>query len=229
MATLVRAIEAAEPTDDRSLRSLTAQICGPVAVGPAIIDVEVLRRGSGVSTIAARLLQGDELLSYAVGMLGRARADRPARSYIEAPALPPWRDVPPMPSEVLSSAPGFAREFEFRNVGVMPFQGATSATAAGWVRPRRPGPLRDAAYLAALIDVYWPTIYSVMPAPRPIGTIAFTLDIAGTLEGLNPEAPLFSRSFSVSEREGYVVEVRELWGEDGRLLAVNHQTVAIIR
>jgi hypothetical protein len=51
----------------------------------------------------------------------------------------------------------------------------------------------------------------------------------GTCEGLDPEAPFSFRSRAVAEAEGYTVEMRELWGEDGRLVALNQQTIAIIR
>ncbi len=42
-------------------------------------------------------------------------------------------------------------------------------------------------------------------------------------------APIFHCGRGRGARDGYVVELRELWGEDGRLLAFNHQTFAIIK
>ena len=226
IATLVRALEASEPAKDRSLRSLTAEICGPVLVGPAAITTEILRRGTGVTTLAARLTQGSEVLAHAVAVLGRPRGDRPRRAFLPPPSPPPWRDVSVLPPPPAAT---FANLFEFRCVGPLPFSGGAEPIASGWVRSRNPGPARDSAYLAALIDTFWPALFSIEPAPRPMGTIAFTFQIAETTDGLDPDAPLFLKAYMLAEHEGYTVEQRELWGEDGRLLALNQQTFAVIR
>jgi hypothetical protein len=229
VAALIRAMEASEPTPDRSLRSLTAEICGPVLAGEIEIAVRVLRRGSGVTTLAAQIEQDGEVAAHAVGVLGRARADRPRRSFLAPPSPPPWREVAPLPDPPPAFVPRFARFLEMRNVGPAPFSGAAEPEASGWVRMKNPGAARDAAFLAALADAYWPAIFSVEAATRPVGTIAFTFQPLGTCDGLDPEAPFFNRARVVAEAEGYTVELRELWGEDGRLLALNEQTIAIIR
>jgi hypothetical protein len=62
-----------------------------------------------------------------------------------------------------------------------------------------------------------------------MATISFTADIVGSTDGLDPEAPLFHEARVLATRDGYSTELRTLWGEDGRLLALNHQTLAIIR
>jgi hypothetical protein len=62
-----------------------------------------------------------------------------------------------------------------------------------------------------------------------MGTIAYMLQIVGTLDGLDRDGPMLHRSRAFATCEGYSVEMRELWGEDGRLIAVNPQTLAVIR
>jgi Thioesterase-like superfamily len=64
---------------------------------------------------------------------------------------------------------------------------------------------------------------------RPMATIAFTLEVVGELDGLDPDAPLIYRAAAPVCGGGFFVETRELWGEDGRLVAINHQTFAIIQ
>ena len=65
-----------------------------------------------------------------------------------------------------------------------------------------------------------------MAAPRPLATIAYTLDIVGGVAG---DAPLLYRGTVPVAGDGYFLETRELWTEDGRLVAINHQTFAVIR
>ena len=80
LANLVRAVRSCEPETDRTLRTLSAELVGPVLPGTAQIRVEMLRRGTGVSTMAARLVQGEELLAHAVMVLGRKRSGRSSTS-----------------------------------------------------------------------------------------------------------------------------------------------------
>ena len=52
---------------------------------------------------------------------------------------------------------------------------------------------------------------------------------APALDGLDPMAPLLYRATAPVCADGYCLETRELWGEDGRLVATNQQTFAIIQ
>ena len=226
LAMMARAAETFAHAPERALRTLTAELCGPVLPGPAEISVEALRVGSGMSTLAARLVQGNAVQAHAVAVLGRSRDPEPAASSLERPAMPPWRDTAEVSDQALM--PRFARHFEYRPTGPAPLAGG-EARAAGWVRARRPGAARDAAYLIGLADAYWPALFGALRAPRPMATVTFTLDLIGTCDGLDPEAPLFHDSRTLVARDGYAPEMRTLWGEDGRLLAINHQTFVIIR
>src|SRR5690606_21365142 len=99
----------------------------------------------------------------------------------------------------------------------------------GWVRPKNPGAKRDAAYVAACIDAYWPAHLSRESQLRPMATVAFTVQPRPHFEGLDPEAPHFYRARVLATDGGYSVETRELWGEDGRLLGLNQQTFVSIK
>jgi hypothetical protein len=65
--------------------------------------------------------------------------------------------------------------------------------------------------------------------PRPLATIAYSLELLGELAGVAPDAPLAYRGTVPVCRDGYFVETRELWTAGGTLVARNHQTFAIIR
>jgi hypothetical protein len=232
LGNLARAIAAFDETDSpappRSLRAITAELCGPVLTGLNSIRVERLRTGTGVSTIAARVERDGEVLAHAVGVLGRDRALGTDFRDLERPAMPPWREVE-LAAARLSFGPSFAQFFEFRPLGARPFSGAAEAVTSGWVRPRDPGPARDAAYVTSLIDAWWPAIFARLTEPRPMATVAFTIDLVEGLDGLDPASPFFYTARSLWSRGGYAVELRQLWGEDGRLVALNHQTFTIIK
>lgn len=229
LAMLTRAAEHAAADPARALRSLTAQIVAPVLPGPTEIATEILRAGSGVTAVAARLVQRGEVCAHAVATLGRARQTYDAAPTLTPPSPRPWRELTSIPPG-LPMAPTFTRHIEQWPTGPLPFSGAGSALeTAGWVRLRRPGPARDAAFVIALADSYWPGFLAAASAPRPSATLTFSLETMADLVGLDPDAPLFYRARILGARDGYAVEAREVWGEDGRLVALNQQIFAVIR
>lgn len=225
-AALIRALEASAP--GRPLRSLTAELFAPVSVGSATLKLETLRAGNAMTTTSVRLLQNGELCAQAVGVLGIPRVSDRDQVRLEKPVMKPWRECevlavePPM-------GPVFAQHVEFRPTGPWPFSGAKEPITEGWVRFKQQGPTRDAALLAAIADTYWPALFLIEEAPRPMATVAFTFQPFANFTGLDPEAPFFIRAKLAAADAGYTVEFREVWGEDGRLLALNQQTFVIIK
>lgn len=225
-AAMIRALEASAP--GRPLRSLTAELFAPVTTGPVTLALETLRAGNAMTTAAVRLVQNGEVAAQAVGVLGMSRVSDGAQVRLTPPTMRPWAA-----SEVLAveppMGPVFARHLEFRPTGTLPFSGAKEPVTEGWVRFKAQGPTRDAALLAAIADAYWPALFLLEDAPRPMATVAFTFQPFANFAGLDPDAPFFIRATLAAADQGFTVEFREVWGEDGRLLALNQQTFVIIK
>ena len=233
LGAMVRAATDTVAAADRRVRSVTAELLGPVLPGPATLHVEKLRQGSGVSAARVRLLQDSgtgvvEEQACAVVVLGKPRPNTPAFSQRVVPALPDWREAtivdvePPL-------GPVFASNFIFRPTGAYPFSGATQATAAGWIQPREPFAAWDAALVVACADAWWPTILATLEEVRPMATITFALELLVDPASLDPSVPLFHDAKCESCVDGYAVEHRALWTAEGVLVAENQQLFAIIR
>lgn len=220
---------AAAFVDDAALplRSLTAHLCGPVKPGEATLAASSLRRGNNTAVVEVRLEQGGELQSHAVLLFGRARPTA-CDNAPTLPERPDWRSLPVAPVGP-PFGPVFAQHFEYRIAEGIPLAGEAEPYSSGWIRPKEPGDSRDEAFLASCIDAWWPASFTRLEAPRPFGTATFTLQILGDFEGLDPDAPLFHRERQQAGTDGYLAEFRELWGEDGRLLAMNQQTMVLIK
>ena len=227
--TMIRAIEQRVADEARAVRSVTAELPAPVDAGPAELAVDVIRAGSAVTTARCALIQAGELKAHAVAIAARPRSDAPVWNELAPPAAPPWQSIAPAPNAGMF--PEFAQHFEYRLVSGLPMTGGRPE-AIGWIRPRQPiARRRDASYVAALIDAWYPAALVRLREPRPMATIAYTLDIVGSLDGLarDDNAPLLYRGVVPVAADGYFVETRELWGDDGRLIALNHQTFAVIK
>lgn len=229
LGAMARAMVACEPDATRWLRSLGGELVGAVTRGPCTIDVQLLRRGNALSSLDATLRQGDgdEVLARASAVLGRDRAvDRSWGPTLDEPP-PPWSGLSPLPWG--PSVPEFAQHFEFRLTGPLPFSGAPQAVASGWIRARNPPAQLDAGALAAMADAWWPSAFSIEPRPRPMATVAFTMQNLLGARTLPGDVPLWHRARSLAASEGYFVELRELWTEHGELVALNQQTFVWIK
>lgn len=222
-AAMVAALETV--SQGRPLRSLMATLCGPVAVGEAQLTVESLRDGSKLSAGVVTLRQGAGVMAHAIGVYGEARADQTVWRGLERPVCPAWTGGMQLPQ---GAGPTFTQHFDYQPEVGFPHTGGPPLTE-GWVRLRgASGPL-DAALLTALIDAWWPAAFVAMPEFRPMGTIATTIDLLPVPPGLDASRPVWLRVRLLAGAEGHLVESRELIAEDGQLLALNHQTQALIR
>lgn len=228
IAAAIRAIEQRVADPRRKARTVTAEIPGPTLPGAATFTVEVLRSGNSVTVARAALAQAGEVTTHVVAVLAATREvpDPPTWRELTAPASPPWHTIAPLAAD--GTFPEFARHFEYRIVAGIPASGGAAQTI-GWVRPRAPGEARDAAFVAALVDAWWPATLVRTKAPRPLATIAYTLELVDDLATVDRDAPLLYRGTVPVAGDGYFLETRELWSSDGRLLAINHQTFAVIR
>jgi hypothetical protein len=227
LASLTRAIEAVCGSETLKLRTLTAEICAPVLPGQADARIELLREGSGTVTAAARLEQAGAVVAHTVAVLGRDRVRDTDAPPPRRPTMRPFGDVKPI--DFGGMGPPFANHFEYRPTGAPPLSGVVEGGASGWVRARDAGAPRDAGYLVAMADAWWPALFSRLDRLRPLATITFTLDLVGSCDGLAPDAPLYHHADLLASSAGYAPELRTLWTEDGRLLTINHQTFVVIR
>ena len=125
-AIVLRAILAEVSDPERTPRSITLHYLRPPAVGPCEVAVTVERAGRGLTTVTARLSQGDKDCILALAALGVAR---PGATFDDHPA-------PVMPSPRGARAP-------VRRASSRPVPGPLrhpSRPGLGPLRARRRGP-----------------------------------------------------------------------------------------
>jgi hypothetical protein len=226
LGTLARAMIASEPDPSRQLRMIAGEICAPVLSIESRVEVSVLRRGKNLTNLDARMIQDGEVVARASAGLS---APRRTGGDVYMPSPPDRKPIAESGPAVMPSppAPSFARHYEFHVTGPLPFSRGDEPVVHGYVRERTPPSMLDAPAIIGLLDSFWPALFSVASAPRPMATAGFTAELLADPRSLDPAAPLFYRAHVAALRDGFFVEMRELWFEDS-IVAMNQQTFAIL-
>jgi acyl-CoA thioesterase len=214
-AILVRAMEAELAAPERQLRSLTVHYPRVPPEGDVEVRVTVERSGRGLSTVSARLVDGEKLIALAVGAFS-GEYESPV-SYDDAAmpegVRPPPDPMPPAPDD---GPMPFARQW--RMVGALGRDGRPHT--GGWMAPREDHPV-DAALLVALADAWIPAPFVVTGQPFAAPTIDLTVHIRARLP--RPAEPVLGEFRSSLARHGFFEEDGRLWAPDGTLLAQSRQ------
>ncbi|MEZ4288940.1 MAG: thioesterase family protein [Polyangiales bacterium] len=224
--TLARALELTE-NSERPLRALTGEIPSPLGVGAALVQTRTMRRGKGLSSHVAEIVQGGESIARATGIFGD---DRPVDLVEEmhwSKEPKPFEDSPVVPESALAAR--FAKHLEFRLVSRPPFSGGDEAIIRGWVRFRNAPSKIGAPEILAYADSYWPTLFSLAKAPRPAATVGFYLHVVPRAYDHNPLEPVFCENRGRAINGGYTLEERVVFNAKGEMLAFNTQSFVIIQ
>jgi acyl-CoA thioesterase len=228
-ALVLRALGLAVADPARAPRSLTVHYTAPPAEGPAEIETRIERAGRSLTTVSARLRQGDRLLAVALAAFSSSRE---AVSFQDGtmPEVKPPEECPAMPGRI----PIHAR-YELRPaLGALPFSGAESARVGGWIRlaeGRRP---TDALLVAAYADAWPPSFFARLAGDAQVGRGAPTVDLTLHFRAALPRAGDRAGEYTLVRfrsryaDEGFVEEDGEIWSRDGRLLAQSRQLAVLL-
>jgi acyl-CoA thioesterase len=221
-ALMLNALTAAVADPERAPRSLTLHYLRPPAPGPAAVHVTVERAGRTLTSLSARLLQGDRTMVLALAAFA---GDFPTVADYAAPAP----DVdPPAALHTVPDGPGIPpialRTAMAPVFGPGPLSGGDEAIVGGWLRLAEPR-AADAAALAFYADAWLPSPFALLKAPAPAPTVDLTIHFRTRLPhpGMAPEDPVLARFVSKTSAGGYFEEDGELWAPDGTLLAQSRQ------
>lgn len=225
-AVMLRALEAALGDPARAPRSVTVHYLAPPAEGPVRVACRTERAGRALSTLSARMHQGDRLIALAL-----AAFSEPWPAGIELDdAAPP--DVPPPEAFEPPSwdRPRFAENFDTRfALGTAPFSGATEALTGGWIRLEEPQ-VADDVYVMMLADAWPPAVFQLAEGFLLAPTVELTVHFRAALPlaGATAEDFHLVRFRTTLIREGFFEEDGAIWSRDGQLLAQSRQLALVL-
>jgi acyl-CoA thioesterase len=226
-AVMLRAMEAAVADPERAPRSLTVHYLRRPEGHDVEIETTLERAGRSLSTVTARMVEGDRLVAHAVAALSKARSGR-AVQHARMPEVIPLERAKPRESPAGSSVIPFHRQFDIRwAVPETPWSGSESARATAWIRLAEPHPW-DAALLATVADALPPAVFSLAKEPGELGHVP-TIDLSVHFRASLPPPGLAAEDFLLASfrtrviSEGFLEEDGEIWAPDGTLLAQSRQ------
>jgi acyl-coenzyme A thioesterase PaaI-like protein len=220
-ALLTKAFAAAVP--ELPLLSLTVHLLRRLDDGDAEIVVDVETRGSRIAHASGRIVQAGRCGVVALATLGQNPQDDFVTDF-PRPEVPPASEV----RRRAESSHAYMQHFDVRPTTIVrPWTGDGDGTLAGWIGLVDARPL-DLPLLAALPDAWMPGTWARLT--RPVGKITLNL----TIHFRAPIAPddlgwWFVRVRTRHVERGFNDEDCEVWGGDGRLLALSRQLVLMAR
>jgi acyl-CoA thioesterase len=207
----------------RDPRSLTIHFLEPPASGPCRIVTTVERAGRSVTTLSARLTQGERTCALALAAFA---VPRPSYELAEAamPIVPPPEGLSPFPPAG-TLFPRFTTHYDYRwALGDLPFSGSSSSRVGGWIRLTEPRPA-DAPLLAAFADAWVPCLFPRLAEPIGAPTLDLTIHFRARLPlpAAAPDDFYFCVFSSQLAADGVFDESGEIWSRDGALLAQSRQ------
>jgi acyl-CoA thioesterase len=226
-ALLLREMQAKVADPERLPRSLTVHFCGPATEGAMEVKTEIVRTGSRVSHVTARVARGTDTMTLATASFAKPRPG-PSYSRAEMPNVAPSAECHDVPRGV-PGMPAFFEHVDARFCGEhMPFSGGDTPEVNAWVRLREP-PAIDAAVVALMLDILPPAITSTFAGPRAVASVDFNVQLFALPDpAADPSAFYLCAIRSRWAGDGYTEELRDLWSSDGVLLGQCRQLLALL-
>ena len=224
-ALCVAAAQRAVP-DLPTLRSAQLTFVGP-AGGTVEMTPRLLRRGKSSVFVSAELKAEGTLAALAAFSFGMARESRCNYRSHPIPSVLPVGATSPF---FRSGKPKFTQHFEgFAAGGPKLLSGAATPELLLWLRHRDPEAMRGLPGIIALADTAPAAAFTMLSAPVPVSSVTWSIEMVDAAAALHAPADgwYLLRTAGDDVREGYSVQDMALWSQDGTLILLARQTVAI--
>ncbi len=210
---------------DIPLRSLQANFIAPIGLGLITATAELLRQGKSAAQIEARICVDGKVAFAAVGIFGLARpsaiAEQPQAGAVVLP------DTLTDRAYLDGAMPQFLQNFDMRwAAGAPPFSGTPHSESKIYARFRDEH-ITSEAHLICIADVIPPSAISMLSAPAMISSMNWTLEMISPLNDSETRGWLRFDSALTAAGDGYGWENTSIWSDQGKLIALSRQCVAL--
>ncbi len=217
-----------EVGEGRPVRSLAITFVGPVAPDvPMQIEARVLRQGRAVTQMLGMAMQNGEVMCVMQGSFGGSRESSVQINAEPAAEMTSIEESFEMPF-VEGMNPTFVKHFKVRwALGDLPCTSSKKREIGGWMSfAEDQGEIHE-AHILALVDVWPPAVLSNLSERAPASSLTWTIEFIQPQPKLSNTGWLKYRAEIEYARDGYGHISAMTWTENGELLAISRQTVAV--
>lgn len=212
----------------RVMRSFNCNFVGPLLVEePFTIEVEILRQGKSVTQVLARAIQNGQTSVLCQASFGEARESKIKVESVDTHGM----TIPKKPKflpHIPKVTPSFIRNFDLAlDDGKLPFTGSKKSHIHGWMRFKKPPVEYTDAHLICIIDAWPPTILQMLRWPAPASTMCWNVEFIHPHCEFKPQDWFAYQATTRQAADGYVHTEANIWDQQGELVAISRQTVAV--
>ena len=215
--------------DEMSLvRSLHTNFIGPIFYDqPIVVKAEILRKGKNVTQVVSKVMQNGNICTMSQICFGINRDSKLNQPNVQSHIMKipnKGKFIPQLPKLV----PEFIQHFDLSlTKGHLAFIKSDEAHLYGWSRLKKTPNKMNIAYLIALMDVWPPTMFQLTRMPAPASTMSWNIEFIQPDLILSPEKWIASETEARHIKDGYGHEEAKFWDQEGNLLALSRQVVAV--
>jgi acyl-CoA thioesterase len=230
-AMLLRALVESVSDTQRDPRSLTIHYARAPEPGPVRITTAIEREGRSLSTLSARMHQGDELIALVLSAFSVPWGG-PEIAEMPMPDVAPPDTSREGVKLIERGGPEIARRIVLQpRMDGRPFDGEEHPMEIrGWIGLAEPRPI-DALSLAFFSDALIPAPFMRMHEPAAVPTIDLTVHFRARMRptpDADPRELCLAQTTTELIHDGFFVEDGLIWAADGTLLAHSRQLAIVI-
>jgi len=230
-AMLLRALRETVTDLEREPRSLTIHYARAPEPGPVRITTTLEREGSSLSTLSARMHQGDALVALVLAAFSVPWGG-PELAEARMPDVAPPDASRDTVKLIEHGGPEFAHHIVLQpRMAGRPFSGGEPPMEIlAWIGLAEPRPI-DALSLAFFSDALIPAPYMRMDELAAVPTVDLTVHFRARLTAsadADPQELCLARTTTELVHDGFFVEDGMIWAADGTILAHSRQLAIVI-
>ena len=211
----------------RRLLSLSTNFVGPLlAETDFTIDVDVLREGKNSAQVLAKVIQGGEVCVITQACFGAQRQSGVKVDVTKTMQLTPVNEQFVLPY-LEGQMPAFFQHISLcLQQGNMPFTNSDTSHLGGWMKFKHIPEQMQEAHIIALADAWPPTLLQMYKQPAPASSMSWYIEFVEEPATAH-NGWLGYEAITHHSKDGYGLEDGCIWSEDGKLIALSRQTVAL--
>jgi acyl-CoA thioesterase len=230
-AMLLRALIESVADEQRAPRSLTIHYARAPEPGPVRITTVIERQGRSLSTLSARMHQGEQLIALVLAAFSLPWGG-PEIADAKMPEVGPPDPAREGIKLIEHGGPEFARHLILQpRMEGLPFAaGEQSMLVRGWLGLAEPRAI-DALSLVFFSDALIPAPYMRLGEPVAVPTVDLTVHFCARMRAeadADPRELCLAQTTTELIHDGFFVEDGIIWSADGQLLAHSRQLAIVI-